>query len=357
MRCSLASDLVGANPTGALQRVSLAVRASVDALALDSGDALIVACSGGADSLSLAITAADHCQRRGIPCFSLTVDHGVRPESAREATEVAGMLRRLGINARAVHSRVEVSLSGPEGDARSLRYRLFDSMGAELGARGFRRVVMMLGHTADDQAETVLLRLSRGSGVSSLRGMSAVRSQGDVCISRPLLGVRRADTRQACAQLGVEVVEDPTNQVDGSWRTSSGDPLRRSAVRYRAIPELARALGQDPIPALARTAQLAGDDDDALEHYAAVSAAQALVSADSRLCVLSVEVLASLPIAVRRRVFRRVCLEVGARAGDLSERHLNSVNALVDQWRGQGPLDLPGVVVVRKQGLISVGKR
>lgn len=357
MSCSSASKLVGANPTGSLQRISLAVRAAVDALELNSCDALIVACSGGADSLSLAITAADHCQRRKIPCFSLTVDHGVRPESFTEATVVAGMLRRLGLRARAAHSRMGEAFSGPEGDARSLRYQLFESMGVELQKRGYQRVVIMLGHTAEDQAETVLLRLSRGSGVSSLRGMSSLRSQGDVLISRPLLGVRRADTRQACAQLGVEVVEDPTNRLDGAWRTSSGDPLRRSAVRHRAIPELARALGQDPIPALARTAQLAADDDDALEYYAGLSVAQAVVTSDSHSCVLNVEVLSEIPVAVRRRVFRRVCLGVGARPGDLNERHLNSVNALIDHWKGQGPLDLPGIVVVRKQGLISLRQR
>lgn len=352
MNIHSASARVGANPTAALRRVSLAVRNSLDTFSLDTQDAIILACSGGADSLALAITAADICQRSGVPCFSVTIDHGIRPESREEARNVAKMLGSFGVRSRAVYATVPASASGPEADARILRYRVLSAVGKELHSRGFRRVVVLLGHTLDDQAETVLLRLARGSGASSLRGMPFVREHDGMLVCRPLLAIRRADTVAACEQLSLPVVYDPTNELDGQWRTRSGEPLRRSAVRHMALPSLAQALGQDTRVALARTAALCADDDDALEFYAQQGFNQAVREAGKGELQVDVQVVAAVPVAVRRRVFRRACLLAGARAGALTEGHLNSVNALVEAWKGQGQLFLPGVNARRKGGTI-----
>lgn len=349
------SALIGSSPRGAVKRVSLAVRDSFKKVNLSGDDTLVLACSGGADSMALSIAAADLAQRQGITCYALTVNHGIREGSAREAARVAATLASWGVNSRAVHfpGLGEGSL-GPEGQARLLRRRAFTALGRELGSRGYRRVFFLLGHTLDDQAETVLLRLARGSGVSSLRAMAPVSVEEWGTILRPLLGLRRADTHTMCQTLGLEVVDDPTNALDSPWRCRDGSALRRSALRHNGLPQLSAALGLDPIPALARTAALAADDDEALEYYTNQALKECLIDTEESDAAMDVNALEALPVAVRRRVIRRVSLRCGARAGALTERHLNSVNALVDDWKGQRAVHLPGVQIVRKGKVIYV---
>ena len=236
---------MGVNPRGSVRACSLAVRACLRSFIDEAGvpSAFVVGLSGGADSLALALTAIDVASRAGVDVVTVTVDHGLRAGSAQEARRVADLASRLG--ARAL--TVAVSVDGPGGPEASV----------------------LLGHTMEDQAETVLLRLARGSGPSSLRAIAPIRRDEDgVTWLRPLLGLRRADTAGACEQVGLTPVEDPTNAIDGPWRAADGSALRRSAVRYGAIPALADALGMDPVPALARTAALCAADDDALHGWA-----------------------------------------------------------------------------------------
>src|SRR5699024_9919901 len=129
---------------------------------------------------------------------------------------------------------------------------------------------ILLGHTMEDQAETVLLALARGSGTRALAGMVPVRGR----LWRPLLGVRREQTEQACRELGLHPWDDPTNRADGPRRTTPGDAPPRAAVAARVLPVLADALGQDPVPALARTAELAAADADHLDSLAATALAR-----------------------------------------------------------------------------------
>ena len=345
--CADASSRVGANPRGSLRACSLAVRAHLTSFIDEAGapPALVVGLSGGADSLALALTTIDVAARAGIPVITVTVDHGLREGSDEEARRVADLAASLG--ARAVVETVMVGgPGGPEGAARDARRAALRAVGVREGAP------ILLGHTMDDQAETVLLRLARGSGPSSLRAIAPISRDGDgVTWLRPLLKLRRTDTEEACAQAGLAPVHDPTNDIDGPWRAADGSPLRRSALRHGAIPALASALGVDPVPALARTAALCAEDDDALSDRARALAAAARVAddtvpADRAMSVaLAVAPLRGAPRAVRTRALREAAQAAGIRA--LSSAHIDAVDDLVVAWRGQGPIDLPGGLASR----------
>lgn len=355
--CADASSLVGANPRGPLRACSLAVRSSLTSFIDEAGapPALVVGLSGGADSLALALTTIDVAARAGIPVITVTVDHGLREGSAEEARRVADLAASLG--ARAVVETVTVDgPGGPEGAARDARRAALRAVGVREGAP------ILLGHTMDDQAETVLLRLARGSGPSSLRAIAPLSREADgVTWLRPLLTLRRSDTEGACAQAGLAPVHDPTNDVDGPWRAADGSPLRRSALRHEAIPALASALGVDPVPALARTAALCAEDDDALSDRARELTAAARVAA-ARVAAarvaddtdpgdgggpvaLAVASLCGAPRAVRTRALREGAQAAGIRA--LSSTHVDAIDDLVVAWRGQGPIHLPGGLAFR----------
>ncbi|MGY1732647.1 tRNA lysidine(34) synthetase TilS [Geodermatophilus sp. SYSU D01045] len=281
-----------------------------------SGQPVLVAVSGGADSLALAAAVAFEAPRAGVPAGAVTVDHGLQPGSAQRARDTAGLLRGTGLDPVLVVP-VEVGTDGgPEAAARAARYAALARCARERGAR------IALGHTLDDQAETVLLGLGRGSGPRSVAGMVAERPP----FWRPLLGVRRATTRAACAALGLPVWDDP-------WNT---DPAyRRARLRAEVLPLLEEVLGGGVAPALARTADLLREDLDALDALAGDHLAR-LAGPDG----LPVPDLARLPAALRRRVLRGWLR--GAGVGDLQAVHLAAVDALLTGWRGQGPVALPG---------------
>ena len=331
---------MGANPRGPLRACSLAVRASLTSFIDEAGapPALVVGLSGGADSLALALTTIDVAARAGIPVVTVTVDHGLRAGSGEEARRVADLAASLG--ARAVVETVAVDgPGGPEGAARDARRAALRAVAQREGAP------ILLGHTMDDQAETVLLRLARGSGPSSLRAIAPVSRDDDgVTWLRPLLGLRRTDTEQACAQAGLAPLQDPTNDIDGPWRAADGSPLRRSALRHAAIPALASALGVDPVPALARTAALCAADDDALSQWASALVASVAPGeehdSETGRPSLAVSALLGAPRAVRTRALREAARVAGIRA--LSSAHVDALDDLVVAWRGQGPIDLPG---------------
>lgn len=331
---------MGANPRGPLRACSLAVRASLTSFIDEAGapPALVVGLSGGADSLALALTTIDVAARAAIPVVTVTVDHGLRAGSGEEARRVADLAASLG--ARAVVETVSVEgPGGPESSARDARRAALRAVAQREGAP------ILLGHTMDDQAETVLLRLARGSGPSSLRAIAPVSRDDDgVTWLRPLLGLRRTDTEQACAQAGLTPLQDPTNDIDGPWRAADGSPLRRSALRHTAIPALASALGVDPVPALARTAALCAADDDALTQWASALAASATPGeehdSETGQPSLAVSALLGAPRAVRTRALREAARSGGIRA--LSSAHVDALDDLVVAWRGQGPIDLPG---------------
>jgi tRNA(Ile)-lysidine synthase len=312
------------------------------------GDLVFSACSGGADSLALAAAVAFEAPRAGLRAGGVVVDHGLQPGSVRVADEVAGIMTQLGLDPAL---RVAVTVAGPEdvhpypgpeAAARTARYEALDAAAAKAGA-----AAIALGHTMDDQAETVLLRLARGAGARSLAGMAPhSASPGDdprnprACrYLRPLLDLRRDQTRQACAALGLRPWDDPQNE----------DPaFARVRVRRSALPALEAALGPGVTEALARTARLLRADADALDELAAAESARLLAEADAGSAEAAATAgwpaaqLAALPDAVRRRILRRAALAAGCPAGALTERHVLSLDDLVVGWHGQRWTDLPG---------------
>lgn len=292
---------------------------------------LLIACSGGADSLALAAATGVVARRRGLPVRATVVDHGLQPGSDVVAARVVRQLAPLDVSVVTV--LVSAAGEGPEAAARTARYRALESAAAP-------DELILLGHTLDDQAETVLLGLARGSGTRSLGGMPARRGP----FVRPLLGLRRATTRAACQELGLEPWEDPHNEASG---------FARARVRHRVLPVLEAELGPGIAEALARTADLARADADLLDELAE----QARRSLDPLLATcgppsesLDVHWLTELPAALRGRVLRAWLTEAGGR--DLSAAHLQAVDALLTDWHGQGPLDLPGVQVGRRSGFL-----
>lgn len=278
---------------------------------------VLVACSGGADSLALAAATAFEARTAGRPAGLVTVDHGLHPDSAAVADRVVALGLSLGLDpVRAV--RVAVGRTGGlEAAARTARYAALESVAADVGA-----VAVLLAHTRDDQAETVLLGLARGSGTRSLAGMPTARG----LLHRPLLGVARATVRQACADEDLPVWEDPAN---------ADDRFARARVRRDVLPLLESALGPGVAAALARTARAARDDADALDALAA----QADPFADGS---AAVEDLLAAPAALRRRWLRSAALAVGCSASALTAGHVDALEALLLDWRGQGPVHLPG---------------
>jgi tRNA(Ile)-lysidine synthase len=316
---------MGLSPAVAAVRV--AVRGVLDEL--PAGSLVLAACSGGADSTALAAALAFEAPRskRRLRAGAITIDHGLQAGSAERAESVAGLMRGLGLNpVEAV--RVDVGMDGgPEAAARAARYAALDA-----AARRDRGAAGLLGHTLDDQAETVLLRLARGSGTRSIAGMAPASGPGGL-YRRPLLAVPRQTTRKACADAGLPVWDDPHN----------ADPAyARSRLRTEAMDVLEATLGPGIAEALARTAALARDDADALDAWAATAFADLAVRFGEGCIGLDVEELVRLPVAVRRRVLRLAALSTGASPGALGAVHIAAIDALVADWRGRGPVSLPG---------------
>jgi len=361
--------------------IRLAVRRCLAPLPADS--LVLVACSGGADSLALAAATAFVAPRLALRAGLVTVDHGLQPGSAERAAAVASWATSAGL-APAEVAAVEVGglPGGPEAAARTARYAALSEAASRLAA-----AVVLLGHTRDDQAETVLLALARGAGPRGLAGMPYRRG----IFARPLLDVARSDTRKACAALGLAVWEDPHN---------SDPAYTRSRVRGEAMPALIAALGPGVVDNLARTATQVAVDNAALDELAA----RALIAArggaaqsggsgglarsggsgeaarpggsgeaarpggsgeaarpggsgetarPGGLGGLDVRLLAGLAAAVRSRVLHMWARELGAPGSALSHRHVAALDALVTDWHGQGAMQLPGdISVARRDGML-----
>ncbi|MBD8059394.1 tRNA lysidine(34) synthetase TilS [Cellulomonas sp. JH27-2] len=323
-----------AGPHPAVAAARSAVRSSVVDLA--PGSLVLVACSGGTDSLALAAATAFVAGAR-LRAGAVVVDHGLQPGSAAVAERAAEACRALGL-APVLVVRVDVGTAGgPEAAARGARYAALEKAAADEGA-----AAVLVGHTLDDQAETVLLGLARGSGARSLAGMPAVRG----ILRRPLLGLTRAQTAAACEAQGLDPWHDPTNAG------APGDPLR-SRLRAEVMPLLGRVLGPGVPAALARTAAQLAEDADTLDAQAAELVAAARVAPPA---VLDVGVLAQAPVAVRRRAVRAAAVAAGSPAGALLRVHVLALDALVVDWRGQGPVDLPGgLAATRACGRLVIG--
>lgn len=290
----------------------------------------LVALSGGADSLALAAAAAFAGPRAGWRVGAVIVDHGLQAESAEVAERAASQARGLGLDPVVVMQvKVESLHTGPEAAARDARYRALIETETASGAS-----MILTAHTRDDQAEQVLLGIARGSGTRSLAGIPPRRGS----IVRPFLGVAREDTVAACVAQSLEWWEDPHN-IDASYA--------RVRVRRSVLPLFEAELGPGIAAALARTAEQAREDAAAFDGMVAEQIEDIVEPAEAGIAV-SVAALKANPAALRNRLIRRIAeAEFGS---ELSREHTLAIAVLVTDWKGQGPVYVPGIRVMRSAG-------
>lgn len=308
------------------------IRKAVKPWIADSSQTILFGCSGGTDSMALALALfLESNQTKVIP---VVVDHGLQDGSAQIASQTISKLKKIG------YTQVETAVAqvkitdGLEASARRARYQIFNQF-----IDTYRPKYFLLAHTLNDQAETVLLGLARGSGARSLSGMAV---ENNIYV-RPLLKISRQTTVAACHEGGIEIWSDPHN-----------DDLRFARVRARknVLPNLEENLGPGITEALVRSADLLRDDADALDSFALEYFAQ------TDPLNLSVNELERLPRAIRTRVLRLAIYQAGAPAGSLSAEHINAAEALISDWHGQKELSLPGdVKLLRNSGRITLSTK
>jgi tRNA(Ile)-lysidine synthase len=288
---------------------------------LEPGDTVLVACSGGADSLALLAATVFEGRKLAVRVVGATIDHGLQEGSAEHARRVVEQMAGLGVDETA-SARVQVrgAGDGPEAAARRARYDVLEQMREHFGA-----ALVLLGHTRDDQAETVLLGLARGSGARSLAGM---RRSFDH-YARPLLDVARDDTVTACQVEGIDFWEDPHNDDPGYTRVR---------VRRTVLPVLEEELGPGVAEALARTADQLREDVAALDELA-----EAGLRSAEQLDVTG------YPKAIATRMLRLAAVEAGATDSELFHVHVEQLFALAT-GRVRGEIQLPGHVTGYREG-------
>lgn len=287
---------------------------------LTAGDTVMVACSGGADSLAL-VKAAVHVGRElSLRVGAIVIDHQLQSGSSLVAAGAAATAEDLGadhVELIAVDVITGPGSGGLEAAARDARRAAFQKYSEDNDVKA-----ILLGHTREDQAETVLLGLARGSGARSLSGMRRI----DGLYRRPFLRVARELVRSTVDDLYVH--EDPHN---------SDLSFARVRVRDSILPLMETDLGPGVSAALARTADMLRDDADALDQIATTHG-----------LIDDVEVLSKLPRAMRTRIIRRLAQVAGCNMNDLTREHVLNVDSLIVHWRGQGPLNLPGSINVER---------
>lgn len=289
----------------------------------------LVACSGGPDSLALAAGTASVAGRLGWRAGAVVVDHGLQRGSAQIAAATAEVCRGLGLDPVRSIPVVVAPGPGPEAAAREARYAALAAAALAAGAS-----VVLLGHTRDDQAETVLLGLARGSGARSLQGMpirAPLPGALGVELVRPLLQLPRSTVAAACERWGLRPWADPHN---------SDPAYRRARVRHELMPVLVSTLGPGAPAALARTAELLRDDQELLQRMAGEVLE---VLPQSPLC----SQLASHPAAIRRRVLHALAVRHGCPPTALTSGHLFALDRLVTSGREGGDVRLPGGIRAR----------
>jgi len=312
---------------------------------VDDPPLVLVGCSGGPDSLALAAVTAFFASRGEIRVGAVVVDHQMQPGSAEVAANTAATLRRLGLDPVQVRT-VELGNDGvgPEAAARAARFGALDVAARELGAQ-----TVLLGHTLDDQAESVLLGLARGSGTKSLAGMRPRRG----LYARPFLGLRRSETLAICESLGLDPWHDPANT----------DPAYlRVRVRHSVLPFLTAELGPGVTESLARSATILGHDADFLDALAQTEferIAEIFPGADAHPgeVRLSEDALRQLAPALQMRVLARAVVVLGGYQP--SYERLASAQVLLERKGSAGPVQMAGKVsayrISRSQGVPQDG--
>lgn len=309
--------------------IALTRRATREALAELKPKKLLLAVSGGADSLAMSAAVAFEARKLGIEVAAAVIDHALQANSAEVAAQAAERLATLGID-QVIVQRVVVKKSGDgmEAAARDARYQALEKIRSKQKADW-----IVLGHNLDDQAETVLLGLARGSGLRSIAGMSAVDRERRLL--RPLLDVSRETLRQACSDAGISFWDDPHNQDSKFAR-----------VRVRKLAgELEKNLGPGFAQALARTAQSAAEADEVINELASKLVKKSLVKAGARQVSYQVSALEKAKDAVRRKALHIICQSAGAK--NISRSQILAIDELLTNWHGQKKSSLSGITVER----------
>jgi tRNA(Ile)-lysidine synthase len=290
----------------------------------DAGDLVLVGCSGGADSLALAWTTLVVGKRLELKTGAVIVDHQLIPESNSVALNAKKQCEDLGIQEVIIKKvNVEHNHEGLEAAARIARYEAFENVLHETNAQA-----ILLAHTQDDQAETVLMRLTRGSGAKSLSGMAQVSGK----YIRPFLHLRKKLVHDSLDLIGLKAWQDPAN---------TDHQFLRVKVRHELMPKIVEVLGESAISSLDKTSQLLRLDNQALEELAQ----QFFKSQkDVKTNGLEISELEKLPEAIRTRVLRIFAIASGVHPGPFSFEHIEAIDALVKNWHGQGNVDLPGFI-------------
>jgi tRNA(Ile)-lysidine synthase len=298
----------------------------------EAGDKVLVAVSGGADSLALAYALSVEAEKLAICVIGVTVDHQLQNTSSEQAQKVVKQLSEFGVKCHVKKVTVDIK-EGLEASARKVRYEAINEVVKQENA-----VAVFLGHTKDDQAETVLLGLARGSGTRSLSGMAHHNGK----YVRPLLEITRIQNEDFCKEVGLDYWNDPHNQ---------DSQFARVRVRNEALPILEKTIGPGISGALARSAHLLRDDADALDHWA--KREEIHLDLEDLDCLH----LETLPRAIRTRILRTAIYAAGAPSGSVSADHISAVEALITAWSGQSALNLPGgVKVERISGRLSLSQ-
>ena len=290
----------------------------------DAGDYVLVGCSGGADSLALVWTTLVVGKRLELKIGAIIVDHQLIPESNDVALNAKKQCEELGIQEVIIKKvNVEHNHEGLEAAARIARYEAFENVLHETNAQA-----ILLAHTQDDQAETVLMRLTRGSGAKSLSGMAQVSGK----YLRPFLHLRKKLVHDSLDLIGLKAWQDPAN---------TDNQFLRVKVRQVLMPKIVEVLGESAISSLDKTSQLLRLDNQALEELAH----QFFDSQkDVKTNGLEISELEKLPEAIRTRVLRIFAIASGVHPGPFSFEHIEAIDALVKNWHGQGNVDLPGFI-------------
>ncbi|MGA0083315.1 MAG: tRNA lysidine(34) synthetase TilS [Candidatus Nanopelagicales bacterium] len=286
----------------------------------EPADNILVACSGGADSLALAWTSQVVTKRIGLNLIAVIIDHQLIKESSQVAQDAKKKCEDFGIE-KVVIKQIEVKddNDGLEAAARKARYEAFEESVNEFNAKA-----VLLAHTQDDQAETMLMRLTRGSGAKSLSAMKEVSGK----YLRPFLHIRKQVLVDALEKENISYWQDPAN---------TNYKFLRAKVRHELMPKLIEVLGDSAIDSLDRTSGLLKEDNEALESIA-------LESYEKLNKELKVQELEKLPTAIRKRVIKIAALNSGVTPGPFSFEHIEAIDALVTNWHGQGNVDLPGFI-------------
>ncbi|WEV47256.1 tRNA lysidine(34) synthetase TilS [Bifidobacterium sp. ESL0690] len=316
---------------------------------------ILVACSGGRDSLALAAVSHIVAGLLGVHCGAVIVDHQLQAGSDKVALAAAQRCNGLGLDPVIVRTiEVEGSESGRSGEdaARQARYDAIVET-----ARDTVAAAVLLAHTRDDQAETVVMDvLTRSAGIDALAGMPPTFVRDGVRFVRPFLDLSRAQTTAICRERDMSWWDDPTNgdDVPADQPLPQNYPLR-SRVRHTLMPYLSNFFNGDVSVHLAQGTTICQEDKDFLETATnEVYCKSVSWNMQGAAAVMLVKPLAQAHPAIRRRAIARVLAELGI---PLSKRHVLSIEALVIDWHGQGTLSLPsGYSVNRQKHVIRVCK-